>query len=262
MLGKLMKYDLKKMYKVVIVFYIIAISLALVSRGTSELGKNIFAFKVLYIVFSSIEYAILANVIIHSFVRIILRFNTNFYKDESYLTHTLPVSKQKLLASKYLSALIVILTSVVVVFASLFIMFYSKQTINFISDFLVGLSGGLNISVGGFVSLVVLVLFSQICSIISLTFFSIVLGNRANEKKSLKSFIWVAIFYVASILFTLFCVIIVCSIFGVVGEIFSNVISQKTILIMFILAIILYLIYSILFYFLCNNMFKRGVNVD
>lgn len=262
MLGKLMKYDLKKMYKVLVALYIVSIALALVCRGVGELGKNIFAFKVIYIIFSSIEYAIIANVVIHCFIRILLRFNNNFYKDESYLTHTLPVSKSQLLLSKYLSALIVIFSSVAVAFASLFIMFFSKDLVKVISDFLLSLSGGLNLSVGGFVTLFVLVLFSQICSIMSMSFFSIILGNKANEKKEIKSLIWFAILYVASLLCTLLSVTIVCSIFGVVNEIFSNVISQKTLLIVFVLAIILYTVYSVVFYLLCNNFYKKGVNVD
>ena len=261
MLNKLMKYDLKKMYKVLVVFYCLSLILAIICRVFNELG-NIFAFRVLYIIFSSIEYAIIANVIVHAFVRIILRFNNNFYKDESYLTHTLPVSKQKLLLSKYLSSLIVIFSSVVIVFLSFFIMFYDVQTIEVISNFLTALSGQFNFSVAGFISLVVVSLFVQICSIISMTFYAIVLGNRANEKRALKSLLWIALVYIISIIFSLLCIFAVSAMFNVANEIFSNVVSGKTLLIVFVLAIILYSTYSIFFYFLSNRAFNNGVNVD
>ena len=126
MLKYLMKYDLKKMFKLVIWFYPISLALAAITRIIS-IWNDIQAIKILDMVLAGFTYSAIANILVNTFVHILMRFSNSFYKDQSYLTHTLPVKKSTLILSKYLSGLIVILTSIAVSFLSLFIIFYSPE---------------------------------------------------------------------------------------------------------------------------------------
>lgn len=70
----------------------------------------------------------IVNILINCFMRNWARFVKNIYKDESYLTHTLPVSKNKIYLSKVLTAIITLLTSFIVIIACLAISALNKDT--------------------------------------------------------------------------------------------------------------------------------------
>jgi len=125
MIAKLLKHDLKKMLRVLVYIYCISIALSTITR-IINIGRDIQAVFILGQVFAGLTYSALGSILVNTFVQILVVFISNFYKDESYLTHTLPVPKAKLLLSKYISSLIVIISSVLVCFVSLFIMFYSR----------------------------------------------------------------------------------------------------------------------------------------
>ena len=100
MLKYLMKYDIKKMTKLLIYLYPITIALAGITR-LINIGKDIQILTIIGSVFASLTYTLIANILINAIIAIIATFTTNFYKDQSYLTHTLPVKKEKLLLSMY-----------------------------------------------------------------------------------------------------------------------------------------------------------------
>ena len=62
--------------------------------------------------------------------------------------------------------------------------------------------------------------------------------------------IWVAIF------------VIVFAIMGILPELTAEVLSQKAFITILIIGLVDYILYSIVFYFLCNKLFNKGVNVD
>ena len=63
-------------------------------------------------------------------------FLINLYKDESYLTHTLPIPKKTIYESKVISTLICIFTTTVVIIACLFICYYSEVNIEALKSIL------------------------------------------------------------------------------------------------------------------------------
>ena len=129
MLKKLLKYDLKWTYKLLVIFYALALIFSCITRLCS-LVDNSALFSVLKSISAVFAIAMMVNAIINCIMRSWVRFTKNMYKDESYLTHTLPVSKNKLYLSKVLSAVICMVTSIVVVIACLFICYYSKENIS------------------------------------------------------------------------------------------------------------------------------------
>ena len=102
MLSKLLKNDLKKNMRWMWILFVSEILVSLLARGCSELGANIAFFKVLSIFLDTVFYALIANCIIHPFLRSFLNFTKSIYGDESYLTHTLPVTKNQIINSKFL----------------------------------------------------------------------------------------------------------------------------------------------------------------
>lgn len=261
MLKYLMKYDLKKMFKLIKWFYILAIVLAGITR-LLNIWNDIQIIKIIGMVFSGFTYSAIANILINTFIHILMRFSHSFYKDESYLTHTLPVKKNNLILSKYLSSLIVILSSVAVSFLSLFIIFYSPEFVQGIKMAIDGVVAGFNISGGLFIFLTLLIIFAEICSMMSMGFTAIVKGYSYNQKRGLKGFLWFVIYYMICSNITLILTVIVTAITGDLNSLFANQMSNGAFITLIIISLITYIAYSIIFYFLCKKEFNKGVNVD
>ena len=261
MIRKLMKYDLKKMLRVLIYIYIVSISLSIITR-LINIGKEIQVIFIIGQVFAGLTYSALCSILVNTFVHILLVFYKNFYKDESYLTHTLPVSKNKLFLSKYLSSLIVILSSVIVCIISLFIMFYSKSFMTSLKNFINISISGFNMPVGLFISLIILIIFSQICTMISMAFTAIVKANSYNSKRTIKGLSWFAIYYIGAMIITLLLAIIIFSITGNISLLFAKNLTQFAFLCLLFIALFAYISYAILFYLICKKLFNKCVNVD
>jgi len=101
MFAKLLKNDLKKNMRWLWILFVTTIAVAGVNRGCKELAENIAVFKIFAIIFDSVFYALLVNVILHPFLRNFMNFSKSLYGDESYLTHTLPVTKNQIINSKF-----------------------------------------------------------------------------------------------------------------------------------------------------------------
>ena len=99
MLGKLLKYDLKWIYKVVGVFYILAIIFSVAGRLLKNIENSVI-FSVISQITIGIAISMMASSLINCIMRLWARFIKNLYKDESYLTHTLPVKKKTIYTSK------------------------------------------------------------------------------------------------------------------------------------------------------------------
>ena len=124
MLGKLLKYEFLATARFMLPVYGGAVALALLTRllmfGDQMAGADVFgaAFGLMIFAYGA---SILAVVVL-SIVFIIQRFYSNLFRDQGYLTHTLPVSIDTLLWSKLIAAFCWALASIVVVVVSLAIM--------------------------------------------------------------------------------------------------------------------------------------------
>ena len=261
MLGKLMKYDIKNMSKILVWFYVITLGLAVITR-LIHFGSHIQAIHILELVFQGCVYAGIGNILVNTFVHIIKNFRTSFYKDESYLIHTLPIDKNKLLLSKYLSALIVILCSIVAIVLSLFIMFYSPELITTIHTFLNTSVPGFTIPVGVVVALIVAILFAEICCLISFAFTGVIQGHQSNDKKALNSFVCFFAYYFATMICSLIIIAIVFAITGNFSLLMAEQLTQSAFITLLITGLVCYIGYTIAFFFIARHLFNKGVNVD
>ena len=146
MLGKLLKYDLKWVYKVVVIFYILAFISAVIGRAFTEIDNSLI-FNVVGQIFKGISISMMVSSLINCLMRSWARFIRNVYKDESYLTHTLPIEKKTIYASKVISALICVFTTVVVILGCLFICYYTEANMQTIKSMLELAAGAYNTTV-------------------------------------------------------------------------------------------------------------------
>lgn len=257
MLKKLLKYDLKWCYKALTIFYILSIIFAILTRVFINIDGRIL-FTIIGKIMQGITITLLINILINNILRIWARVIKNFYSDEAYLTHTLPIKKETLFLSKVLTTIITLLTSTIVIVISLLICYYSKENIEILKNIL----NQINISNITIIS-TILIFYLEILFIILSGITAIILGYKQNNNKLLKSVLFGLIIYF--IMQTLILVIIfVIGLFNKeIMDLFkTNNITPNLLKQMLSLSTIIYIIYNIILYIIGNNTFKKGVNID
>ena len=263
MLGKLLKYDLKWVYKVVVVFYILAFVFSVIGRGLS-LIENSLVFSVIAQIVFGIAISMMVSSLINCLMRLWARFIRNVYKDESYLTHTLPVEKKTIYASKVISAIICVFTTVVVAIVCLFICYYSEANMQALKTMLELAAEAYNTTVLKLLLLISFVLFLEIIFIVLIGYSGIILGHKSNQNKMVKTLIISFSLYLITQAITLG---LVC-IFGLFNSNVMNLINTTDIVNVDAIKYVMYagtgiyLVYIMFYYILGEKQFEKGVNVE
>ena len=263
MLKKLMKYDLETIYKGVIVFYILSIFFAILTRIFFGI-ENSFIMNIIAKVCSGVTIAMIFNILINNMMRLWGRFRQNLYGDESYLTHTLPIKKRTIYLSKFLTTLVSLFTSVLIIVLSLFIAYYSKENIELLKNILLPLAKIYNSTAITIILSFIFVIFLEIMNMQQSGFLGIVLGHRKNNNKIVYSIVFGFLAYLATQVF----IIIVLFITGFFNKDIMNLfytvdaLNIDTIKLCIYLAIMVYTLNIIILYFITSKVFKKGVNID
>ena len=115
MLGKLLKYDLRYVYKTLGVYYVITIVTVVCGTLLLKIHNPPFIISFIGEILASGGIGLSIGLVINAFTRTWMRFRKNLYGDESYLTHTLPISRLHLFTSKFVSSVIILLLSLIIV---------------------------------------------------------------------------------------------------------------------------------------------------
>lgn len=263
MLKNLLKYDLKWIYKVIVVFYILALFFSILGRLLISIPNSL-----ILNVFGKISLGFAVGMMISSLINCLMRswarFIRNIYKDESYLTHTLPISKKTIYLSKVLSSIICTFTTVIVIVISLFICYYSDANIELLKESLEIAATVYNTTVLKLLLIIFFMLFVEIVFIILIGYVGIIIGHKSNQHKIIKSITIAFALYLGTQLLTL-------AIIYVVGLFNSNIMNLinttyitniDAIKWLMYLAILIYLVYTIFYYILGKRIFETGVDVD
>lgn len=251
MLKKLLKYDLKNIYKVLVVFYILVIFFAIFTRFM--LYKDIAIIKIFGQVCSGITISMIISIIINNIMRLWARFYNNFYKDEAYLTHTLPISKKILFLSKFLTSVITILGSILVIILSLFIAYYTKDNYNLLLNM---------VSFKTLILVIILFILEMVLLVLS-GYFGILIGQSKNEKKMFKTVLYGFISYIVNQILFILVIFVVGVINKDVAVIFESNINNFTIINNLLsVGVWHYFILIIVYYYLCLYIFNKGVNIE
>ena len=263
MLGKLLKYDLKWVYKVVVVFYILAFIFSVIGRGLSTI-ENSAVFSVATQIAFGFAISMMVSSLINCLMRLWARFIRNVYKDESYLTHTIPVPKKTIYASKVISALICIFTTTVVIIVCLFICYYSEANIEVLKSVLELAASTYNTTVVNLLLLVSFVIFLQILLVVLIGYTGIILGHKSNKNKMVKTIVIGFALY----MFTQALTLVLILVFGLINPNIMNLINTtdvidiETIKTLMYAGSALYVIYIIFYYIFGNKQLEKGVNVE
>lgn len=263
MLKKLLKYDLKYTYKILVVFYALAIFFGVLTRIFLNI-ENSFILDIIGKVCSGTTITMLINILINNMMRLWARFIKNFYGDESYLTHTLPVEKKTLYLSKSFASVITLFTSFLVIGFTLFIAYYSKENIQILKNMLLPIANAYGSTIIKIIASFLFIFFLQFANILGSGYMGIILGHRQNSGKLGFSIIIGFVSYIGTQ------IIAVGMLFGIAlfNKDFMNLFATNEIVNVDAIKVIIYgsiAIYSIILlgsYFISSKLFKKGVNVD
>ena len=263
MLIKLLKYDLKYMIKNMSIFYILGIFFAIVTRILFSIKQTIIV-NILGQITIGCMYSMLASILINVMMRSWVRFRDSIYKDESYLTHTLPVTKNDIYNSKFIQTLIFFIISFIIILISIFIAYYTKERWLMLKTLINSITTGLNFNTSLFVISTISVIFLEVFNAIQCGFFGIILGHKNNNYKIGFSVLYGFIAYIISQSIVLLSVFIIGLFNKSVMDLFkSNILlDTNSFKLLFLIAIILYLIIIILMNLLCKKEFNKGVNIE
>ena len=121
---------------------------------------------------------------------VIKRYQNSLFKDQGYLTHTLPVSKHTLLLSQLLVVFIMTIISISLLFVCVAIAYFTAGTFYVISEFFNDLFGfTLEFYPAHFVLTILMTIVSAIESVL-LFYLGIALGNANAKNKTLLSVVF------------------------------------------------------------------------
>ena len=264
MLTKLLKYDLKYMIKNMFIFYILAIFFAILTRILFNIEQSVII-DILGQISVGCMFSMIGSILINTMMRSWVRFRDSLYKDEAYLTHTLPVTKDELYNSKFIQTLIFFFIGFIIILLSLFIAYYSKDTWLEITNYIKTITIGLNMSTLFFVVMAIILIFLEVFNAIQCGFFGIILGYNMNNGKLGYSVLFGFISYLVAQTLVLSLVFIYGLFDNSVMELFKtttiniNVNAFKT------LAVVSSILYLIIIFSMnvgCRKLLNKGVNIE
>lgn len=245
---KLLKYDLRYIYKILGVYYIATIACALIGKLLTGNSSSLLDFAGVFLSNASIGLCI--GMIINAITRTWVRFQHNIYGDESYLTHTLPVSRQALFSSKFISSLITLLLSFALALLVAFLLFRDNIDLSFLS--------------GSSIAIFITAIFVQFFMIIQCGFSGILIGHRAHNRRALWSMLAGVAIYVVLELILLGGILLWGQFYQPLGELIANghqpTLSNTNVLLVGIS--VMYIIEIVALYFINIWLLKRGVDVE
>lgn len=263
MLGKLMKYDLKWTYVVLIVFYILSLIFSILGRSLATI-ENSTIFNIISQVCMGFSIAMIINCLINNLMRLWARFVKNLYKDESYLTHTLPVNKKTIYLSKVLTGIISLFLTVIVIIVCIAICYYSKENLLALQNVLEIVATNYETTVITFLLTIFAVFFLEMVFILLSGFLGIILGHKSNNNKMAKSVIYGFLLYLIPQIVTLLIIFIIGILNQDIMNLFTttDMVSIEAVKTIMNVAIIIYMVYNIIYYIIGKKQFEKGVNID
>ena len=264
MLNKLLKYDLKYMIKNMSIFYVLAIFFAITTRILFNIEQSVII-NIIGQISVGCMFAMIANILINTMMRSWVRFRDSLYKDEAYLTHTLPVTKNELYNSKFIQTLIFFFVGFIVVLISLFIAYYSKDNWLALTDYIKTITTGLNMRASFFVIMFITLIFLEVFNAIQCGFYGMILGHKKNNGKLGYSILFGFIIYLLVQTLVLILVFVYGLFDSSIMELFKTTTINIDVNAFKILAIVTSLLYLVIIFImsiLCKKELSKGVNIE
>ena len=260
MLKKLLKYSLKDIFKVLIVFYIVGLVFGILTRVfflfDGSLAMNVFGQ-----ICTGVTISMFFNILINNLMRVWVRFKFNLYGDESYLTHTLPIEKSTHYLSKFLTAVITFSVSMLTIITIFITAYYTPE---FWASIKTALSPIFTMFGNEIIVFLVLILFLEFVNILQCGYTGIILGHRRNYHKNGFSVLFGFIAFSISQLFVLLTIFVAALLKEDLMKLFTSadMLSPATAKLVLLLTLLVYFAAIVIGYFVNLKFLKKGVNVD
>ena len=258
MLKKLFKYDFLWIMKTMPYYYIAVLALGICTLFTNKMyGSHltVLAWLIIDHIVSLLFILACFTTGITILIRSFMRFRNNLYKDESYLTHTLPVSKSALFASKVLASFTACTLTACVILAAFFITIASVKN----EDWYLELIDSQFILLG-------IVFLEEILCFLLCVYGGIIIGNRSSKHRVLVGVLMAALLYFAvSQVVGIGLVIAFFADFGV-RALFEESpdfeVAKEALKLVSGVCLVTYSISCAALYLIDNKLLGKGVNVD
>lgn len=261
MLRKMLKYDIERIVGGMLAFYIIAIVSSVLARIFSLFDSSFC--QVMTAILGGATISMVINIVINTVIRLWVRFKNNFYGDESYLFHTLPVEKHTLYNSKILSSLISTGIGIVVSALSLFIAYYSPENMKFIENSFALVSSQLGVSAELLLGLVIGVVFVEVLILIQVGYTGILIGHKFQNARMGFSFLFGAIAYTVVQTVVMLSFGICALIDPEIAQALTTDATQSTaVVVLLIVGLVMYALCVVASYVINQKIFATGVNVE
>lgn len=279
MLGKLIKYDLKFILKSVSIYIVILLLCAIFFNITSydkscKLVNDMSVcneppifLAIFHTVFWNAIFAVIIGLFLNAAIRTWARFKINFFNDESYLTHTLPVSNTTLWAAKFLSAVIVTIIVIAAIAASFGILQLTSDGQLLTANFGIG-KPQLSSS---FYLIYLLTVFTQLLYSVMCGFTGITISNKTGSRSGLRAVICGFAVYLLGVFIMFGCFLIWgmfdsgihAMIFGVEPSAAAYEVFNQDFMFMALTGVgVIYTVLIAALYFVNQKLLNRGVDID
>lgn len=251
----LIKYDLRFVYKQLIVFYIIIFGLAILAKITN-VETSSFWLRFLHEFAQGATFGFSFGMFINANMRMWAKYRYSIYGDESYLIHTLPLKRSTVWTAKFLASVIILLLSgLVFIICAIAILPFSDY---------IAAWGERDISFWVITIIFCISVFLQFLFIMQAGLTGLTLGFLHNNNPMAHSVIYgIGIYLLGGILLIGICFLISLFDANLHNMLFNGVFQTASDLGK-VLTIIgsLYFGFIIITYFVNRHLLNRGVNVD
>ena len=263
MLNKLLKYDLKWMFKFLSIFYILGLFFAVLTRLFLKVDNSLFM-NIVSEITRGATFSMVFSALVNNLLRLWVKFRQSVYGDESYLTHTLPVKKSSIYLSKMLTAVITVFASFAVIILALLILYYSKANLEALKNYFLPFLDVFDISFAGVLTLLFLVLFLEFINILQCGLTGIIIGHRFNNNKLGMSVLFGFICYSISQIIIVILMFIPAIFNSDIMNIFvtTDALNFGILKPVVIYSVVSYTLINIIGLFINIKIFNKGVNVD
>lgn len=192
MLKKLMKYDFVWIGKILIYHTAILLVVTVLGRLVSPLSPRSMFWSVMDGVFLSLMISAAFSLLFTAFIRSAARYINNTYKDESYLTHTLPVTRGQQYTAKVCASVAILLLSLAVCLIATAIYNSYPDRWEAVRRFLT------NSQSRTLIVLFVLMIVLQIVCMLLCTLAGATFGYRRGSRKLLHTLLYILLLYVVT----------------------------------------------------------------
>lgn len=265
MLTKLLKYDLKNLFKKLLPIYLVSLAICIVTGIMLIISDNIYALNFIIGIMLFLSVLLIILTPIAAFIYSIDDFYNKLVKDEGYLMHTLPAKKSSIVMSKTIASIITVLASIVSSIISLIALTINHydsynsilNQIGNIIDSAVNIMGILFI-----ILLILAIIIGYILNLLNI-FASISLGQMHNGNKKLFAVIYyIATYYIMQIITAIIILIPILFNKNLLSQLEMDIPPIGTLNTFLGLSIVLSIIFSIIFYIITTKVLDKKLNLE